>query len=446
MISFTSYRRDYGFQFLLVALVIASFFGCKEEIVSEVFQPRNDHEAYAHALKSANLSMSALGKDWLNAADNALQRPVTVEMPLSERLYVDDREAKAFGYRFEVKRGQHVQASIGLHSDTPLKLFVDVFRVNENAGTRHVASASKGTYNVEFEPRADGEYILRIQPELLRGGEVNVSIRRTPAFGFPVVKGKTHDIGSFFGDPRDGGRRKHHGIDIFARRHTPIIAPVDGRVRFTGERGLGGLVVWLRDQKRDMSIYFAHLHEIKTRKGAYVSAGDTIGTVGNTGNARRTPPHLHFGIYQNGPIDPYHFVARSDREISPFTAIDPLLGMVARTRIVSQMLRYGQGTSELSLLRHQHLKVLAVSDDEYRVRLPSGEEGYISKTAIETIEDPIRRQEVESGLVMRSAPSDMAPMVSQVQTGNGVHVLAINANYAFVDDGVGNRGWVLAAP
>ncbi|WP_317198432.1 M23 family metallopeptidase [Salegentibacter lacus] len=38
--------------------------------------------------------------------------------------------------------------------------------------------------------------------------------------------------------------------------------------------------------------------------------GDTLGFVGNTGNARTTPPHLHFGIYKGyrGAINPLHFV------------------------------------------------------------------------------------------------------------------------------------------
>ena len=43
-----------------------------------------------------------------------------------------------------------------------------------------------------------------------------------------------------------------------------------------------------------------------------MKAGQVIGTVGNTGNARTTPPHLHFGIYRNGPIDPFHFIAETD--------------------------------------------------------------------------------------------------------------------------------------
>lgn len=58
----------------------------------------------------------------------------------------------------------------------------------------------------------------------------------------------------------------------------------------------GGKVVWMRDEARGMSLYYAHLDSQHVAAGAYVRPGDTLGFVGKTGNARTTPPHLHFGI------------------------------------------------------------------------------------------------------------------------------------------------------
>jgi murein DD-endopeptidase MepM/ murein hydrolase activator NlpD len=151
-----------------------------------------------------------------------------------------------------------------------------------------------------------------MQPELLRGGTFRVLIREFPSIGFPVEGKNSRAISSFFGDPRDGGRREHHGVDVFAPRHTPVLAPSDASVTRVGEGDIGGKYVWLYDSKRSMYLYFAHLQTQEVIEGENVLAGQLIGTVGNTGNARYTPPHLHFGIYSRGPLDPYHFIAETD--------------------------------------------------------------------------------------------------------------------------------------
>jgi murein DD-endopeptidase MepM/ murein hydrolase activator NlpD len=43
-----------------------------------------------------------------------------------------------------------------------------------------------------------------------------------------------------------------------------------------------------------------------------VKPGDVLGYVGSSGNARQTPPHLHFGIYERGAVDPWPFVRPDD--------------------------------------------------------------------------------------------------------------------------------------
>ena len=55
---------------------------------------------------------------------------------------------------------------------------------------------------------------------------------------------------------------------------------------------------------------WVHLDEQLVEPGQWVEPGDVVGRVGNTGNARTTPPHLHFAIYAEGqgPIDPDPFL------------------------------------------------------------------------------------------------------------------------------------------
>jgi murein DD-endopeptidase MepM/ murein hydrolase activator NlpD len=123
-------------------------------------------------------------------------------------------------------------------------------------------------------------------------------------------------------------------VDIFARRGTPVVATSEGTVRRVEITNIGGKVVWLRDPVRNSSIYYAHLDSQVVRDGQAVMPGDVVGFVGNTGNARTTPPHLHFGIYRRGegPIDPAPFVRRPRGTLEDLTADLAQLGSWVRLR------------------------------------------------------------------------------------------------------------------
>ena len=101
--------------------------------------------------------------------------------------------------------------------------------------------------------------------------------------------------GTFFNDwgfPRSGGRA-HAGNDIFAPRGTPVYAPVSGWVDVaTGS--IGGHQFRLRAP--DGTLWFGS-HMDRFGKSGAVSAGDVIGYVGDSGNARGSRPHLHFEIH-----------------------------------------------------------------------------------------------------------------------------------------------------
>lgn len=102
------------------------------------------------------------------------------------------------------------------------------------------------------------------------------------------------------------GNRRHEGIDIMARRGTPVVSATRGIVSRVGQNGLGGNVVWTVGPSGERH-YYAHLDSVASiSEGQEVMIGDTLGFVGTTGNARGTPPHLHYGIYHDsGAINPY---------------------------------------------------------------------------------------------------------------------------------------------
>ncbi|HUH06899.1 MAG TPA: M23 family metallopeptidase [Egibacteraceae bacterium] len=126
-----------------------------------------------------------------------------------------------------------------------------------------------------------------------------------------VVDGKVCPVGApngfidSWGYPRSGGRT-HKGVDMFAAHGTPLYAVADGVIKRVFTNRLGGLSIDLIDSDGNR-YYYAHLSAAIASGGQHVRAGDVIGAVGNTGNARGTPPHLHWQFHPgNGPpVNPY---------------------------------------------------------------------------------------------------------------------------------------------
>ena len=139
-------------------------------------------------------------------------------------------------------------------------------------------------------------------------------MNEAPPTSLPVpVRGvRARDLRDTWGAARSGGRR-HEGIDIFARRNTPVTSTTRGMVISRGTNSLGGLIVTIIGPG-GYRHYYAHLSRHGTQKmGEWVEPGEVIGYVGSTGNARGTPPHLHYGIYKpmGGAVNPYPLLVSS---------------------------------------------------------------------------------------------------------------------------------------
>ncbi|GAB5534955.1 MAG: hypothetical protein Rubg2KO_12040 [Rubricoccaceae bacterium] len=135
----------------------------------------------------------------------------------------------------------------------------------------------------------------------------------------PVEGIAPEDLDDTFSARRSGGRT-HRAIDIMADRGTPVLAVSDGEIVRLHSNRLGGKVLYLRSPDGTYDFYYAHLNGYAegVEVGLQVQQGDVIGYVGNTGNARRTPPHLHFQVLKQGrrgrgtPVNPYRLFTRSD--------------------------------------------------------------------------------------------------------------------------------------
>ena len=113
---------------------------------------------------------------------------------------------------------------------------------------------------------------------------------------------------------------KHTGIDISAEQGVAVIAAADGTVSHvqtwdgsttTGDQSYGNMVQITHADER--TTLYAHLSKVLVSSGDSVSAGETIGYVGNTGNADGA--HLHFEVQQSGQtVDPRPFITGGNPE------------------------------------------------------------------------------------------------------------------------------------
>ena len=133
---------------------------------------------------------------------------------------------------------------------------------------------------------------------------------------WPVLGGET---GSSFGSPREGGARRHLGVDIFAPKLTPVVAVAAGTITELHAEGRECCWVKIRHDDGWYSVY-VHLNNdtfgTDDGKGAgvrpglqagdRVMAGQVIGWLGDSGNAETASPHLHFELRTRSgvPIDP----------------------------------------------------------------------------------------------------------------------------------------------
>lgn len=436
---------------VMAVALLSSAAGCRTlEQVDRLFDHRTPRERYQDALVAAGLEHTALARDWTNAAEQALVAAPVVTSPHIEEGYFPPSDPAALALRISARRGQEVLFEAELVGDSTSLMFVEAWRVEPDTAMRfrRVAVADSGERSLRFEPRDDAEYVVRVQPELLRGGRVRISLRVGPTLAFPILNGRAQSIKSRFGAPRDGGAREHHGVDIFAPRGTVAVAAAAGRVARVEHTTRGGNVVWLRDQ-RGNALYYAHLDRQYVMEGDLVQPGDTIGFVGNTGNARTTPPHLHFGIYRRGegPLDPWWFVYRPAGEAPRLVADTALLGSWTRTPVSEVAMRAAPDSKADTLgvlAGHTAMRVLAAVGSWYRVRLPDGTTGYLLARSLEPAHLAVETTQLSLGAPVRSRPGGIEPstVIAEMTAADSVAVLGRFGDYLLVRTSAGHSGWV----
>ncbi|MCK4427176.1 MAG: M23 family metallopeptidase, partial [candidate division Zixibacteria bacterium] len=110
-------------------------------------------------------------------------------------------------------------------------------------------------------------------------------------------------------DPFTGRKQPHLGIDLATDIGTPVYATAEGRVSFVGrDRGLGRMI--RINHLFGYTTVYAHLSQVKVKRGEHVKRGEVIGAVGNTGYS--TGPHLHYEVrFRGQPKNPLNYILSS---------------------------------------------------------------------------------------------------------------------------------------
>ncbi|MDX1548524.1 MAG: M23 family metallopeptidase, partial [Rhodothermales bacterium] len=374
----------------------------------------------------------------------ALAAPHPIALPFREALYFDPSLPTAYGYRVELERGQQLLVRTAMPDDHA-RVFVDLFTApRDSAEAPRPVRSADSTGALTYAIRRSGAYLLRLQPELLHEGRVTLTVQTDASLAFPVAGVDSRAIRSRFGAPRDGGRRRHHGVDIFAPRGTPAVAATDAVVSGLRNGGLGGKSVWLRDADGH-NLYYAHLDSQLVRRGQRVSVGDTVGLVGNTGNARTTPPHLHFGIYRDGPTDPYPFIHRPTERPAALRVDSARFGQWARAARTPARVRTAPSPRSdvlAALPRQTAVYVAGGHGAFYRVTLPDGRSGYLAAALLEPADAPIAPLAIRDGRPVRRHPAATAPAIDSLAAGATAAVLARYEAFVLIDRPGQQPGWI----
>ncbi len=324
---------------------------------------------------------------WEDQVQIALKDSVEVDLPFLQTGHFKPRNFPVYSYNLNLKTGEELDVIVETDSVTDL-VFIELYELqNDSLKTyKKIADSDYGMLNFSKEIEQPGTFKIIVQPGIETSTPFTIKMKTTPVYAFPVAGGKNTNIQSFWGAVRDGGRRSHEGVDIFAPRGTPVVAVTNGRIASSGEKGLGGKQVWLRDPDRGQSLYYAHLDSIAPLGNSRVKTGDTIGFVGNTGNARTTAPHLHFGIYKGyrGAIDPLAFIFQlDDPSFDPTEDVPEAYNLITRSKANLRDSPNSQNSTVIGSSSAQDtLRLLGKTAEWYHVRTPENMAAFIHESLV----------------------------------------------------------------
>ena len=417
------------------------FMASCNSVKKSFFSRQSPREKYVQKLKDAGLETTLMAMQWKRAAQKALDSPLSITLPYRETGYFASESPSATGLQFPVKRGQKIFITCTENKDSASTLFLDVYEISSNKKSL-LASAEKQNDTIQLVVKSDGNWQIVIQAGLLETIEYSIDIYAEPSLAFPVAKSGSPKIISTWGTARDGGARSHEGIDISAKFRSPVIAAADGDVARVALNNLGGKVVFARDASSGNMLYYAHLDSQIATPGQRIKAGDTIGLIGNTGNARNTIPHLHFGIYTfSGAIDPLAFVQPVKNNFNQIAGNLSSLNKWLHVTSASNVFIAPDEKSMVfkKLLKNDVIKISAATGNFYKVVTADSLEGFLNFNNASA--KFIQVYTIEKDVILLNDPAQNQPGKALIKSESEIKTIGYFKNYALVNWGH-LTGWI----
>ncbi len=429
--------------FLLLVLMTVAF-SCSSPRPG-LFGKKTPHEQYSKKLEDAGLKETSLGAAWFKAAEVTIRKPLAIQLPYTETGYFSPDKVNAIGLSFLVRRGEKLTIQLRKNPLQDFDLYVDLWRPSIEKSPQLLTSADTISSTINYVAEKDDSLILRLQSELLKEGEYTMTISIGPSLAFPISSKVKSNIASFYGAVRDNGQRSHEGIDIFAPFRSEAVASADGTISSVSENRLGGKVIFLRPDRTNYNLYYAHLDSQLVSQGQRVKTGEVIGLIGNTGNARFTAPHLHFGIYTfSGAIDPVNFLRPVVKVLPKITvSIDQLEKPMRTIRAAKVYKTSPPQVDYITIPENSFFIPEAATANQFRLSLPDGSVGFIKGSDATFVQKVLSKQTLKSSQILYSKPDSLSFLKQTLAAGEKVNVLANYSSYSFVSTPTGENGWII---
>jgi murein DD-endopeptidase MepM/ murein hydrolase activator NlpD len=295
-------------------------------MVSAVLTRLRTEKGKDAAKDALNVEYGTGGASFPAVADDVLRENISFETPLPAMLepevYSSAQPVLYTGYK--LKKGDMIGTlaqEFGLNQDTLISVNGIkntrsiregiVLKIPNQDGIAYTIKASDMLSGIAEKYGVDGDDILTANEyfsALLREGDTIFipGVKLDPAalqeingdlFIWPTVNRYVTSAYGWRRSPITQTRLFHTGIDIRGSIGAPVYAAMAGRVSYTGYNSVYGNHIVITHHSGYRTLY-GHLNVIRVKSGAYVSTGQRIGDVGNTGAS--TGPHLHFTVYKNG--------------------------------------------------------------------------------------------------------------------------------------------------